>query len=264
MRIRDIFAMMGRGKQTVTEAEVQAPVPAPEVKPVASFEDKLARYAKIGRKTEISFKDDDYEYAVNPAAKAGDIEFLREVYARRPEIFENKDNLLHKDGLSYAIAAGKSAVVDFYLNEVGINPEYSAVDRYKRDESYKFPNWDALFVASVAFRPTNFMHEPGTLWQSPVGAGASAEVVFDIVLDAYKAKYADDPQGLKSAIERSYSLPDGNTFYNGSFYVQSTKRSSATTIDAACPSLKVKLQKTLHELNRTATADAGFSAPHVL
>ena len=85
-----------------------------------------------------------------------------------------------------------------------------------------------------------------------------------MVLDAYKEKYEGDPEGLAKAINRGYSLPDGNTFWNSDYMdyrVMSTKSSSATTLDAARPNLKERLEQALRE--QKSVQPATLTAPRV-
>jgi hypothetical protein len=85
-----------------------------------------------------------------------------------------------------------------------------------------------------------------------------------MVLDAYKEKYEGDPEGLAKAINRGYSLPDGNTFWNSDYMdyrVMSTKSSCATTLDAARPNLKERLEQTLRE--QKSAQPAMLMAPRV-
>ena len=263
MGITDLFAKLGWTKPQ-PYVEATAPAEQPVAKPVESFESKLRRYAAHGRAKEAIMQDNDGLFAIKPAARAGDVEFLRELHKRDPAVFARKDYWVLKEGLTNAIVRQKIDVVDFFLNEAEINPEYGHLDRHGRDESYKFPNWDALFVAAVGFETRNFMHEPGTVWQNDMEADPKSVEIFEMVLDAYKEKYEGDPEGLAKAINRGYSLPDGNTFWNSDYMdyrVMSTKSSSATTLDAARPNLKERLEQALRE--QKSVQPATLTAPRV-
>lgn len=260
MGITAIFTRLGLIKPKA-ELEVVTPVEQPVAKPVESFESKLGRYAAHGRAKEAIMQDSDGLFAIKPASRAGDVEFLRELHKREPKVFARKDYWVLKEGLTSAITRNKVEVVEFFLKEAQVNPEYGHLDRHGRDESYKFPNWDALFVAAVGFETHNFMHEPGTVWQNEMEADSKSVEIFELVLDAYKVKYEGDTEGLEKAITRGYSLPNNNTYWNGDYYVMGTSSSYATTLDAARPNLKERLEQTLRELK--SAQPATLMAPRV-
>lgn len=259
-RISGLFTLFGNANMDIEDNKrpsVQQNSPSATdndaAKDDAEFEKKLNAYATKGRAAKEIIPDDNSgKLALKPAAAQGDISFLKELFKRQPDIFENKSSWLLKEGLTQAIIHKHPKTVRFLLDDIKVDPDFS-----NHREAYKFPQWDALFVAATGVIPTNFRHTAGKNWNVATPADDKALEIFEMVLDAYIDKYIIDPYAndeqtnikeLLQAIEQQFSLPDNNTYMVSDNLVASTKMSYASTLTAARPNIAPILQSAIKNI----------------
>lgn len=264
MRIKNLLGLFNpvhNANMDITDDKKPAHLDAAAVQPVIpapTFEQKLAIYAEQGRKKgdTILHQDDDTKLALKSAAAEGDTAFLRTALERRPDIAKNITGYLLKETLTQAIVNKHPQTVSFLLEDAGVDPQPCVTNQFGKDESYKHPQWDALFVAATGVIPHDFIHTPGKVWQIEQNADVSAIEIFDTVLSAYTYKYRNDPQGLLSAISENFSMPNNNVYWGGDYNVGSTSSSYASTLGAARPNLAPVLESCVRSLKVKIAAEA--------